>query len=491
MHAETPHDAEPEADAIDAQAAKGRRRLWPWLAGIAIVCLSVLGVIVYSDAEPPDLSDLAFEPVAVAEADNLYFVLAKRGEALKTTPIIAEDASDEAEVARLAAEDAAELGGTIISSERLPSLRERLLNGEDWTSERLSRWGGSLDTLADEVSVLLKLPAMQAEAWSPSASSSRVGEIRELCQQVRLAAWARYHAGRQTEAVGTALDGFEVGLRLADAGGGFYEYNNALGLQGMFLDVLTDVAARPDVRPEMLRQIAKGLKRRPPGRDGYAHVLRNDSRIMVEQYRTLDANTVAGWRGRHWNPDVGPVRHIAGTRVLFPLVYKPNHTIALHADVIRRELAVHDLPKAERPRRSEDEFGGRIRAGGLARPANVLGRFLVELEANTYEGTALTRHLAFSRRGLVEAYVALRLYHRAHGELPESLDELVPEYLSAVPVDYVDREPLRYSRELRVLWSVGRKGLLVTSANPKIDDREVVALLDFAGPAAEEIKESR
>ena len=474
------------------RARNRRRRLWMLLAGFGALFLVASGVVICSDAEPPDLSDLAFTPLEVAEADNLYPALVKRGEALKTAPIIAEDASDEAEVARLAAEELANATGTG-AREELPPLRERLLDGEDWTPERLARWGGALDALANEFAGLLKLPAMQAEVlWPPqSGSYSRVGEIRELCQQVRLAAWARYHGGRRKDAVDIAMDGLATGVRLADARGGFYEYNTALAIQGMFLDVLIDMAARPDVRPESLRQIAAGLKRWPPGRDGYAHSLRHDSRIMVEQYRMLDAKAVSGWTGRHWNPDVGPVWRIGRTRVLFPLVYKPNITVALHADVIRTELTVHDLPKAERPSRSANEFGGRIRAGDLTRPANVLGRFLVEVEAEALEDAAVARHLAFSRRGLVEAYVALRLYHLAQGELPEALDALVPKYLAVVPVDYVDRQSLRYSRELRVLWSAGRKGLIMTSAYQRIDDREVVAMLDFAGPAKQENQEAR
>jgi hypothetical protein len=64
----------------------------------------MLGLVVYSDAPPPDLSDLAFEPVVVDDADNLYLAWVKRGEAMKAAPIIAEEASDAGEVARLAAE---------------------------------------------------------------------------------------------------------------------------------------------------------------------------------------------------------------------------------------------------------------------------------------------------------------------------------------------------------------------------------------------------
>ncbi|MBC8011919.1 MAG: hypothetical protein H7067_17670, partial [Burkholderiales bacterium] len=75
-----------EADAQEERTRRDRRRLLRGLGGIGAVFLIALGVIVYSDAPPPDLADLAFEPVVVADADNLYLVLVKRGEAMKAAP---------------------------------------------------------------------------------------------------------------------------------------------------------------------------------------------------------------------------------------------------------------------------------------------------------------------------------------------------------------------------------------------------------------------
>ncbi len=42
-----------------------------------------------------------------------------------------------------------------------------------------------------------------------------------------------------------------------------------------------------------------------------------------------------------------------------------------------------------------------------------------------------------------------------NGRLPETLGELVPEYLDDVPRDDFDGEPLRYDRDKKVVYSVG------------------------------------
>jgi hypothetical protein len=53
---------------------------------------------------------------------------------------------------------------------------------------------------------------------------------------------------------------------------------------------------------------------------------------------------------------------------------------------------------------------------------------------------------------------ALARYREAHGALPESLADLVPTYISAVPHDIMDGQPMRYRRLENggcLLWSIG------------------------------------
>jgi len=56
--------------------------------------------------------------------------------------------------------------------------------------------------------------------------------------------------------------------------------------------------------------------------------------------------------------------------------------------------------------------------------------------------------------------LALREYHRAYGSYPVSLEELVPDFLPRLPIDYVDRRALRYARtdDGYLLYSIGEDG---------------------------------
>ena len=56
--------------------------------------------------------------------------------------------------------------------------------------------------------------------------------------------------------------------------------------------------------------------------------------------------------------------------------------------------------------------------------------------------------------------IAVERFRLTHGQFPESLNELVPQFLSAVPGDPFDGQPLRYHRLANgyVVYSVGRDG---------------------------------
>jgi hypothetical protein len=59
---------------------------------------------------------------------------------------------------------------------------------------------------------------------------------------------------------------------------------------------------------------------------------------------------------------------------------------------------------------------------------------------------------------LTRALLLCRLYEKKHGQLPETLQELVPEFVEAVPLDPFDGQPVRYSKERQIVYCVGSDG---------------------------------
>jgi hypothetical protein len=52
--------------------------------------------------------------------------------------------------------------------------------------------------------------------------------------------------------------------------------------------------------------------------------------------------------------------------------------------------------------------------------------------------------------------IAIHIYETNTGELPQTLNDLVPDYIQAVPIDPYDGKPFRYNLENGIFYSVGR-----------------------------------
>ena len=71
--------------------------------------------------------------------------------------------------------------------------------------------------------------------------------------------------------------------------------------------------------------------------------------------------------------------------------------------------------------------------------------------------------------------LAIRLFHSQHGRLPARLSELVPDYLSSIPIDPFADQPLMYvpepvGNEPFLLYSTGRDGIDNGGALANIDN---------------------
>jgi hypothetical protein len=89
-----------------------------------------------------------------------------------------------------------------------------------------------------------------------------------------------------------------------------------------------------------------------------------------------------------------------------------------------------------------------------ATPYTVLSKDLLSVM------TTVTKRAAASQAYLDEAVVACALdrYRLVHGEFPENLDAITPQFIAKLPPDVVNGEPLHYHRTADgqyVLYSVG------------------------------------
>ncbi|MES2466907.1 MAG: hypothetical protein V4675_06375 [Verrucomicrobiota bacterium] len=87
---------------------------------------------------------------------------------------------------------------------------------------------------------------------------------------------------------------------------------------------------------------------------------------------------------------------------------------------------------------------------------NSMGRLMTIIHLRGYENLLRNAAIQLTGREATIAAVALKRWENDHdSQLPQSLEQLIPQYLSRHPVDLVDGKPLRYQPEKRLLYSIG------------------------------------
>jgi hypothetical protein len=85
--------------------------------------------------------------------------------------------------------------------------------------------------------------------------------------------------------------------------------------------------------------------------------------------------------------------------------------------------------------------------------------FLARISAPVYASVTLRYESLASLVDRTRVAIALERFRLAHGSFPETLDELVPQFLSALPVDLYTQKPLIYRRKeggTFLLYGVGK-----------------------------------
>jgi predicted metal-dependent hydrolase len=197
-----------------------------------------------------------------------------------------------------------------------------------------------------------------------------------------------------------------------------------------------------------------------------------------------------------WSPTSETLEELAGDYLFLPS-YKLTRIDAdelFYLQTVQECIAALRLLQAHRPwpeaKQALTNAGARVTA-----LSSELDRFrhLFSLLANPYSLSAGTAAVsAETERQMTLAAIALKRFQLRHGQLPPSLEALVPVLLSAVPYDYMSAKPLCYRLKpdgSYVLYSVGLDGKddggdpsLAPSASPGLwGGRDAV----WPSPAAE------
>jgi hypothetical protein len=291
--------------------------------------------------------------------------------------------------------------------------------------------------------------------------------------------FARLAIMEETRAIAEGrLDDARQWARAAFRSGGHTSHRGPM-IQGMVAASMHAMASaglarwaqQPEVTSEQLRQALADA------RSDY-HLYESPSNVLKTDY--LAARN--SFQDPNWGQMLAPIDPNAPRTVVTGKAMRLGYWIMGEPELtvrILRQIVANQLPEIDKPLAQRRKLVG----AGTAMlfdpdPAVPLapGQLATAAIDGAIRRSSLTRLMVpgmkqfddvmlrqSARQAALEALLSIQMYRRDHGELPKSLSDLVPAYLTSIPVDPCSRSggPLLYRRDestTGILWSVGEDG---------------------------------
>lgn len=397
-------------------------RLLKWVA-IAVFVVFAAGFTVLTlrpDAPPPEDADLriAFEAIGKDENAWHFFKLA-------ADCVVVPEGREESYTYR------------------------HLLDEGDkstWSSEFAARVVQENDAPRVHVARGLVFPGCRvANPFDFDAIFGDVKGFREVARVSTVRGRWLLEEGESREAVAQLLQVVRFGSRIQASGGPMICYFSGALHKQVALRELRRALAAPDLDGTFLRRTLGDLV------DCGVNVAALTNVYKLEYWWAVANLDDADFGARSESESTTTRRRRGKT-----LVYKPNKTKRLVARTIRLmvESASKTYADAELP--DVDHEIPPLWSLRYFLNGNALGIAMHD----TLMGAVPSTHLVKCRENCAVAatriLIALRCYQLDRGKLPEALDELVPDYLQSVPSDDFDGKQMKYSREKKVIYAVGK-----------------------------------
>ncbi|HLA85014.1 MAG TPA: hypothetical protein VJL29_09480 [Thermoguttaceae bacterium] len=391
------------------------------LIGVPVVLIVVLVVaflLASRDIAPPSTPDLVPQRANVADADNAFTYL-KEAVAAADWPV-----GDE--------------------RERIDKILDKPESDPRYVADLLTRNKEALTILDRGLTCDI---CQGPEILRIDDSMEYVQGWRTLSRLLWLKAMHDKDAGRWDEATTACCNLLRFGNLIQKDPGSLVHYLVGLALLGQGFNASETLALSPDMPKDQLARLAQALADVGPFDAGLVQSLKGEYQLA--------SNTVGELAQGKTPFGDGELKGLPATRVGY--VFQPNRTKQIFADLFRNYLENVSLPPAQRKLLDVEEQLGiqkKSRITLMLSP-NGVGKMLVALMAPATEAILEASSRVEGMRAANQLMVACRRYEKDHGELPPTLDALVPTYLDAVPRDPFDGKPMRYVRDRAVVYSVG------------------------------------
>ncbi len=321
-----------------------------------------------------------------------------------------------------------------------------LLTAGGWDQNAASK---ILTQNTEALAILRKALACSAaqvpEATSVTNDLPYLAEWKTLTSLLGSKAIALANEGQGKEALDLAMGIVRLGHQLEDADGGTLHWLVASSIKAVGLLRGREIVASTSLDASVLLSFSRQLGDYPVNGLGLTNALK---RQYLEV--TLSMDELRSGRATSSN-----AFQQASTSVGMNVVLKRDRSLKLFADGTRVALKAVPVPLASLSGDLISNAPPRAPWKLLLR-GNAVGETLYDMWKPSLLNLISRKCEENVNVAATRTLLTLKSYKLAHGDLPDSLAPLVPEYLPALPVDDFSGKPLIYSKEKKIVYSVGR-----------------------------------
>ncbi|MGB2780071.1 MAG: hypothetical protein WBD63_01170 [Phycisphaerae bacterium] len=395
-----------------------------------------LGILSVDEA-PLDDSDLRVERAEVPDEENGYGYFTRMSEVVDMPEETGESSEEEGE------QTEPPTGRALVDA---------ILEGRAWDADFVAdlwRRNEEAIRLLDEG---LACETVQAP---PMAIGTLIPEVFgwiDVARLVDLHTVLLFKQGVEVEAFEEAMRLVRFGQAIEGSKGGMVHYLVGAMVKGMGLARLRAMSHGTTLGGEVLTSYARRLGAYGANEQGMADAFRVEYEMCLQVLEDYAAGKFSLEEfGRVGSAPSQP----ASSRPL-PFFFHPNETRNLFVQAFRPMVESASLPFSEaQVMRSGIPARHLLDGWRLWLEGNGMGVRLYSILSSATDTALKQKCREASEVAATRVLLAMKAFKVEKRRLPETLDELVPEYLDAVPLDDFDGKPLRYNAENKVLYSVG------------------------------------
>lgn len=451
--------------------------LLPCMLGTIIIsfgiALIVFGIFFGRDIPPIDDSDLSLSKVEIPKEQNAFYELmeALNKEFLPQSPLPSPSPM------------APSFGGPPfpppLLEDKWTELFNDMLAGKRLLTKEAEELIARNQELFQRFERALSRPYFQLPQVEDPKKVDFTTLYPEFSKLRQLARWGTVKAnyllarGKEKEAFDWFLNVVKLGKMMDESPrpGGLIQYLVAKAIKEIGLNPLRKAIGETKLSPGLLKDYARKLKELASAEEDLKRALKIDYIALINSLSLYEKlfYSKSGFGQLVEQSDLveNSDKERSIPLLLIPswarVYYKPNKTRLLVANYFRELIRNMDktykeaslFERLESERETIEEAKGKLREFfKFVFGENSIGKLLKTV---TCPFRRVAEHKCMDRFYIeaMATIIALRAYQKERGYLPARLEELVPGYLSDVPLDPFDGKPLRYSREKKIIYSVG------------------------------------